>query len=44
MKKIVLFLLILRLCLFFRVCAQNPVSETETKTAAVHYAQSFLQS
>ena len=43
MKKIVLFLLILRLCLFFRVCAQNPVSETETKTAAVHYAQSFLQ-
>ena len=34
---------IINLCLIYNLNAQNPVSETETRTAAVHYAQSFLQ-
>ena len=43
MKKIISFVFILCLCLFYRLEAQNPVTETETKTAAVNYAQHFLQ-
>ena len=43
MKKILLFIFVIFLCLFCRLYAQNPVTEAETKTAAVRYAHSFLQ-
>ncbi len=43
MKRIILLFVIINLCLIYNLNAQNPVSETETRTAAVHYAQSFLQ-
>ena len=43
MKRIILLFVIINLCLIYNLNAQKPVSETETRTAAVHYAQSFLQ-
>ena len=43
MKKILSIILIIISCLFYRISAQNPVSEAESKTVAVRYAQSFLQ-
>ena len=43
MKRIILLLVIINSCLIYNLNAQNPVSETETRKAAVNYAQFFLQ-
>ncbi len=43
MKKALSLTVIIHLCLSCGLGAQNMVTEAETRTAAVHYAQSFLQ-
>ena len=43
MKKELSFILVVMISLFCKVDAQGLVTEAETKTAAVHYAQTFLQ-
>ena len=43
MKRIILLFVIISSCLIYSLNAQNPVSETETRKAAVHYAQSLLK-
>ena len=43
MKRTRSLILVINLCLFCKLCAQNPVTEIETKVAAVRYAQLFLQ-
>ena len=43
MKKALSLIIIMHLCLLCGLDAQNLVTEAETRTAAVRYAQSFLQ-
>ena len=43
MKRTRSLILVINLCLFCKLCAQNLVTEIETEVAAVRYAQLFLQ-